>query len=139
MLWWLGGVCSEVAGVTVLYSHGRRLAGDHTVKSRLERVQVTESQFADDLALYAASQTAFESVGQSFAVEASHFGLTISLPKTKGLAMGAGIDGDVAPLSMEGGEIEMVPEFTYLGSCLCDDGEVTNEVTCRIVKASRAA
>ena len=27
--------------------------------------------------------------------------------------------------------------FTYLGSCLCDDGEVTNEVTCRITKASR--
>jgi len=31
----------------------------------------------------------------------------------------------------------VVPEFTYLGSCLCDDGEVTNEVTCRIEKASR--
>ena len=30
-------------------------------------------------------------------------------------------------------EIEMVSELTYLGSCLCDDGEVTNEVTCRIV------
>ena len=65
-------------------------------------------------------------------MEASHFGLTVSLPMTKGLAMGAGIDGDyVASLSMEGGEIEMVSEFMYLGSCLCD-GEVTNEVTCRI-------
>ena len=64
-------------------------------------------------------------------------GLTVSLPKIKGLAMGAGIDGeDVALLSVVGGEIEMVSEFTYLGSCLCDDGEVTNEVTCRI--ASKA-
>ena len=35
--------------------------GDRTIKSR---VQVTESQFADDLVLYVASQTAFESVGQ---------------------------------------------------------------------------
>ena len=50
---------SEGAGVTVLYKHGRRLVGDHTVKSRLQRVQVTESQFADDLALYAASRSAF--------------------------------------------------------------------------------
>jgi len=33
---------------------------------------------------------------------------------------------------------EMVSEFTYLGSCLCDDGEVTNEVACRIVRASKA-
>ena len=48
--------------------------------------------------------------------------------------MGAGIDGDdVALLNVEGGEIhDMVSEFTYLGSCLCDGGEVTNEVTCRI-------
>ena len=64
-------------------------------------------------------------------------GLTVSLPKIKGLAMGAGIDGeDVALLSVEGGEIEKVSEFTCLGSCLCDDGEVTNDVTRRI--ASKA-
>ena len=44
--------------VTVLYRHGRKLVGDHTV-------QVTESLFADDLAPYAASQAAFESVGRS--------------------------------------------------------------------------
>ena len=51
--------------------------------------------------------------------------------------MGAGID-DVAPLSMEGHEIEMVTEFTYLGSCLCNDGEVTREVLCRNAKPSKA-
>ena len=50
---------SEGTGVTMLYKHGRRLVGDHTVKSRLQRVQVIESQFADDLALYAASRSAF--------------------------------------------------------------------------------
>ena len=98
----------------MLYRHGRRLVDDLIVKSRLEKAQVAASQFANDLALYAASQTAFESVGWSFVVETSHFGLTVGLPKTKGLAMGAGIDGDdFAPLSVEGGEIEMVPEFTY--------------------------
>jgi len=40
------------AGVTVLFKHGRRLVEDHTA---LEKVKVTESQFADDLALYATS------------------------------------------------------------------------------------
>jgi len=43
---------SESAGVTVLYKYGRRLVRDRT---KLERMQVTESQFADDLELYAAS------------------------------------------------------------------------------------
>jgi len=33
--------------------------------------------------------------------------------------MGAGIDGD--DVSMEGCEVEMMPEFTYLGSRLRDD------------------
>jgi len=98
----------------VLYKHGRRLVGDRTVKSRLESVQVTESQFADDLALYAASQIAFESAGKSFVAGACQFGLTVSLPKTKGTVMGAGIgEGDVAPLRVVGGEIDMVAEFTY--------------------------
>jgi len=45
---------------------------------------------------------------------------------------------DVAPLRVVGGEIDMVTEFTYLGSCLCNDGEVTREVACRIAKASKA-
>ena len=130
---------SEGAGVTVLYKHGRKLVGDYTVKSRLQRVQVTESQFADDLALYAASRSAIESVGKSFVAGASQFGLTVSLPTTKGMAMGAGVgEDDVTPLCVEVSEIEMVTEFTYLGSCLCNDGEVTREVACRIAKVSKA-
>jgi len=76
--------------VTVLYRHGSRLASDCTVKSRLERKQVKESQFADDLHCMLHPELYYESVGRSFVVEASHFGLTVSLSKTKGLA---GIDG----------------------------------------------
>ena len=45
--------CSQSgeAGVPILYQHGRKLVGDRTAKSRLLKVQMTESQFADDLAL----------------------------------------------------------------------------------------
>ena len=43
--------CPE-AGVDVLFSHGRKLVGDRTAKSRLSSVRITESQFADDVALY---------------------------------------------------------------------------------------
>ena len=39
---------------------------------------------------------------------------------------------------MEGGEIEMLESFTYLGSKLLADGEVTAEVDCQIAKASEA-
>jgi len=50
----------------VLYKHGRRLVGDHTVKFRLESDRVTESQFANDLAMYATSRIAFESACKSY-------------------------------------------------------------------------
>jgi len=82
--------CEEV-GVTVLYKHGRKLVGDRTVKSRLLKVQVTESQFADDLALYTVTRAALESADGRFVDVASCCGLTVSLVKTKGLAIGAAL------------------------------------------------
>ena len=41
------------AGVRVKYRAGRKLVGDRTAKARLQEVQVTESKFGDDVALYA--------------------------------------------------------------------------------------
>ena len=46
---------SPEAGVAVLYKHGRKLVGDRTAKARLSEVKVTETQFADDAALYTPS------------------------------------------------------------------------------------
>ena len=48
-------------GITVRYKHGRKLVGDRTTKSRLSEVIITESQFADDVAIYSTTQEAFES------------------------------------------------------------------------------
>ena len=90
-------MCSQngEAGVPILYKHGRKLVGDRTAKSRLLKVQVTGSQFTDDLALYAVICIAFESIGRKFVQVASYYGLTVSLPITKGLAMGTAVgEGD---------------------------------------------
>ena len=56
--------CPE-AGLTVRYKHSTRLVGDHTAKSQLQ-VRVTESQFADDVAIYATSRAAFEKATVEF-------------------------------------------------------------------------
>ena len=72
---------SGEAGVPNLYKHGRKLIGDQIVKSRLLKVQVTGSQFTDDLALYTVTCTAFESIGRKFVQVASFYGLIISLPR----------------------------------------------------------
>jgi len=74
--------------------------GDHTAKSRLLRIHSSESQFADDLALYAVNHA----------------------------------DSDIHSVEVDGGMIEMVEDFTYLGSNLSSN---TCEVNCWIVKASK--
>ena len=48
-----------------IYKLGRKLVEDRTAKSRLLGVQVSESQFADDLALYAVNHAAFKSAGRN--------------------------------------------------------------------------
>ena len=53
------------AGIDVLFRHGRKLVGDRTAKSRLNLVRVSESQFADDVALYASNRTCLESLERS--------------------------------------------------------------------------
>ena len=70
---------------------------------------------------------------------ASFYGLTVSLPKTNCLALGAAVgEGDDSPAVVKGGEIEMVRDFTYFDSKLSSDGEITAKVSCRISKASKA-
>ena len=127
------------AGVTVKYRVGRKLVGDRTAKVRLQEVCVTESQFADDVALYATTREVLEQVAREFVKTAAEWGLTVSLEKTKLLTMGK----DLAPednlsVQLEEGEFDTVEEFTYLGSTITRDGEVRDEVVARLAKASRA-
>ena len=44
---------------------------------------------------------------------------------------------DVAPVQVVGGEMETVDSFPYLGSVLSRNGDVMEDVKCRIAKASR--
>ena len=129
--------CVE-GGVDVFFRHGRKLVGDRTAKSRLSVVRVSESQFADDVALYAETRDSLVSVAGKFVAGAGRWGLTVSIPKTKGMAMGGSLcEEDVAPVKVESGEIEVVEHFTYLGSVLSSSGDVREDVKSRIAKASR--
>ena len=128
-----------VAGVNVRYKHGRKLVGDRTAKSRLAEVRVKESQFADDTAAYATTRDALEQAAREFIHTTEDWGTTVNINKTKGMAVGCHLeDSDVAPVQVEGGSIEMVEDFPYLGSNISSDGELKKEISCRIAKAARA-
>ena len=81
--------------------------GDRTAKSRLPRAQISESQFADDLALYAVDRGVFKSAERKFVEVESQFGLMVSTPKTKGLAMGAVCENDGSPVDVGAGMVEI--------------------------------
>ena len=130
---------SPEVGVNVMYKHGRKLVGDRTRKSRLSSVKVTESQFADDAAVYATNRTAFEQATRGFVHTSKEWGLTVSTEKTKGMVVGQTLTpNDVSPLQLGESSIEVGDEFSYLGSNITSDGELKKEVQCRIGKAARA-
>ncbi len=66
------------------------------------------------------------------------WGLTLSVRKTKLLVAGAlGTEDEARPIMLEGGEVECVTNFKYLGSVLEANGGVGMEVGERIAKAAR--
>ena len=96
---------------------------------------ITESQFADNAALYATSEQNFQTVAQSFVSVASSWGLTGSLLKTKGMTISnesSFVDG--IPVCDQ--SVEMVKEFPYLGSVITSDSEIDANVKTRIAKAA---
>ena len=89
--------------VAVRYRIGRKLVGDRTAKSRLQEIRMTESQFADDVAVYAATREALEQVAATFVNTTANWGLTVSLEKTKLLTLGKQLKPeDNLPVQLDG-------------------------------------
>ena len=96
----------------------------------LRKVRVTESQFADDATIYCHTREALERATSEFLHTASEWQALIierHLAPTGTMPVQIGCDA-----------IEVVQDFTYLGSNITMDGEVHNEVKARIAEASRA-
>ena len=109
------------------------------MKSWLQEVRATESQFAVDVAIHATSRAAFEKATVQFVDMAAEWGLKVSLEKIKGMDVGKSLDpSEASPVRVANGTIEVVQDFSFLGSTISDDGVVTADVSTRIGKASRA-
>ena len=83
--------CPE-AVVILKYRIERKLVGDRTGKARLEEVVITESKFADNVALFVAIRQAVKRVAGNFVAIAAGWGLTVSFEKTKMMSTGRSED-----------------------------------------------
>ena len=106
---------SETLGVEML--PGRRL---------------TDLDYADDIVLlfdsFEQAQFALDSIAQA----AQPFGMRFAPTKCKAMVQNCGVP---TTLQLYGEPLEFVDRFTYLGSCISNDGSVTQEVSFRIAKA----
>ncbi len=93
--------------------------------------------YANDCALAAHSEEALQELADRLADAATKFGLTISLSKTEVMLQPAP-DCDIPSpkVSINGTQLKIVNEFTYLGSCLSDKVNINSEISVRLTKAS---
>ncbi len=100
---------------------------------------MTECQFADDIALLATTREGAEIASREYQSTARDFGLNVSTVKTKFMVVSCDVsEADLEPINVEGGEIEHVNKFQYLGSVIAESGRIDVEVDRLIANASKA-
>ena len=90
-------------------------------------------EYADDIVCIFGTFTDAQSLLNSLICSATRYGLTFAPAKCK--IMLFNWTEPVCPLFMEGEELEQVERFTYLGSCISTNRNITSEITARISKA----
>ena len=89
--------------------------------------------FADDAALVSHTEQQLQTLMDSFSRASQDFGMTISIKKTNVMAQ----DVEQPPrISVNGSMLDVVHEFTYLGSTVRDDLSMDTEISRRIGKAA---
>ena len=105
----------NVAGVKVQFKLGGRLVGERT--RRPNSFVLSKCLFVDDAALVCSCREDMVLAASMFDEVATEYGLTLSVSKTKLLVAGLGLtNDDLAPLELNGGVVEVVEHFKYLGS-----------------------
>ena len=97
--------------------------------------RVSKLLFADDVAAVGTSRESMESAALILDDFLKEWGLTLN---TKLLVAGDSDADDIRPLRLDGGDVECMTDFTYLGSILEAKGGIAQEVGERIDKASKA-
>ena len=102
-------------------------------KTKVREVLIRDMLFADDAAVAAHTQTELQTLMDRFAKACTDFGLTISLKKTNVLVQGTAMSPNI---TINDYELDVVNEFTYLGSTISDNLSLQKELDKRIGKAA---
>ena len=101
-------------------------------KTLITKPLIRDLLFADDAAVMAHSPEELQTLLNGLSKACSDFGLTISIAKTKVLVQGV---LEHPNIKINDTQLEVVSEFPYLGSLICDDLALDKEIDRRIGKA----
>ena len=102
-------------------------------KTKVREALIRDMLFADDAAVTTHTQQELQSLMDRFSRACNDFGLTISLKKTNVL----GQDTAAPPIiTIDDYELDVVRQFTYLGSTITDNLSLDTEIDKRIGKAA---
>ena len=127
-----GDVLSPILFVVVVDWILRRTVGEEDGIEWMGTARLLELAYADDIALLSEDVDSMRRVTEKLALEASKVGLEINRTKTK--VMAAQPREDIS-IVLEGEAIGRVESFEYLGSFVCQDGDVRKEAGVRVGKA----
>ena len=127
----------EGVGIDILYKLDQHLFRRSTRGA--SEACLLKGEFADDVVLMAQSREAAAVALRAYVDVARDFGMTVSVSKTKFMVVGSEVlEEEKAPISVDGGQIEWVSEFPYLGSLIADSGRMDAEIEKRLASASKA-
>ena len=102
----------------------------------VENQKLSDLDFADDIAALSYNTQDLQEFVNAIGETAGGLGLVISNKKTKNMLAGEHRPPHDVFIGQE--KIDTVDDFTYLGSSISNQGEMTKEINCRIGKASAA-
>ena len=115
----------------------RRLLSRCNLWIQLGEYQLTDLDYADDIAIFAPYACALQEALTILQEEANLVGMQISWPKTKLMAITPKPTNHL-PLKICNKEVVFVDSFTYLGSLITNDSSSSRDITSRIAKAASA-
>ena len=107
-------------------------------KTKCSLQLIRELLFADDSALLAHSPEEIQRIVNAFSEASNKFGLKINIKKTEVLYQPDRARSKEVDITVDGVKLNSVPEFTYLGSTVSNDGRIDVEIQKRMAKASAA-
>ena len=90
---------------------------------KIARRNINNLRYADDTTLMAESEEELKSLLMKVKVESEKGGLKLNIQKTKIMVSGA-----ITSWLIDGGEVETVTDFIFLGSKITADGDCSNEI-----------